>query len=105
VGRQLPALRQAASVFGAVAIRNRATLGGNLMSASPAADLPPVLLCLDARAVLTSLRGRREIPISDLYTGYRTTIREPDELLEAVRIPLVSPDMRQVFYKVGTRRA
>jgi carbon-monoxide dehydrogenase small subunit/xanthine dehydrogenase small subunit len=105
VGKQLPALRQAAAVFGSVAIRNRATLGGNLMSASPAADLPPVLLCLDARAVLVSLRGRREIPISDLYAGYRATIREPDELLEAVRIPLYSPDMRQVFYKVGTRRA
>lgn len=105
VERDAPALRQAASVFGSMAIRNRATLGGNVMSASPAADLPPVLMALDARAVLASAHGRREIPIADLYAGYRATVREPDEILAAVRIPVGGVDTRQAFYKVGTRRA
>jgi carbon-monoxide dehydrogenase small subunit/xanthine dehydrogenase small subunit len=105
VGQDAPALRQAASVFGSLAIRNRATLGGNVMSASPAADLTPVLMALDARAVLASTRGRREIPIADLYAGYRVTVREPDEILASVRIPVDSPVTHQAFYKVGTRRA
>jgi carbon-monoxide dehydrogenase small subunit/xanthine dehydrogenase small subunit len=105
IARHAPALRQSAEVFGAPAIRNRATLGGNLMSASPAADLPPVLLALDAAAIFVSATGERRVPLAELYLGYRRTARQPGEILHSVRVPLASRAARQGFYKVGTRRA
>ena len=120
VARHAPALQQAADLFGAPAIRNRATLGGNLMSASPAADLPPVLLALDAIAVFTGTEGEREVPLDRFYLGYRRTAGRDGEILTRLRIPLPappvpaslasipaspSPQHRQAFYKVGTRRA
>lgn len=105
VRQRLPVLARAANLFGAVAIQNRATLGGNLMSASPAADLPPALAALDAIIVLTSVGGSREVPIRAFYQGYRQTVRRPDEILTGVRIPVPVEGTRQVFHKVGTRRA
>lgn len=120
VARHAPALQQAAELFGAPAIRNRATLGGNLMSASPAADLPPVLLALDAIAIFAGAEGEREVPLDRLYLGYRRTARRDGEILARIRIPLPavsaessptsiartpSRQHRQAFYKVGTRRA
>jgi xanthine dehydrogenase small subunit len=105
VNRRLPALATAARLFGAPAIRNRATLGGNIAGASPAADLPPALLALGATVILASASGRRELPLEDFYTGYRQTVRRLDELIVAVRVPLPAPDTRQTFLKAGTRRA
>ncbi|MBM3287961.1 MAG: molybdopterin dehydrogenase, partial [Candidatus Eisenbacteria bacterium] len=105
IARHLPALRAAASLFGAVAIRNRATLGGNLASASPAADAPPVLAALGAAVVLAGPEGAREVPIESFFLGYRSTARRPDEMLVRVRVPLPEEGTRQAFFKVGTRRA
>lgn len=105
VQRDLPSLAEAAALFGAPAIRNRATVGGNIVTASPAADLPPVLLALGARVVLASAAGRREIALEDLHCGYRRTALGPGELLVAVRVPVPGARARQAFYKVGTRRA
>jgi xanthine dehydrogenase small subunit len=105
VARYAPALRQSALLFGAPAIRNRATVGGNVMSASPAADLPPVFIALDAAARLASVRGVRDVPMSEFYPGYRRTAIQPDEILVAIRIPLACENLRQAFHKVGTRRA
>ena len=105
IKRHCPALVQAAVQVGAAAIQNRATLGGNLMSASPAADGPVVLMALGAMALLAGPAGRREVPLADFFTGYRQTARQGDELLAAVRIPLSGLTGRQAFYKVGTRRA
>jgi carbon-monoxide dehydrogenase small subunit/xanthine dehydrogenase small subunit len=105
VERYLPALAAAARLFGAPAIRNRATLGGNLASASPAADLPPPLLALGATVVLASATGKREVPLEAFVTGYRQTVRRPTELIVAVRVPLPAPGTRQAFFKAGTRRA
>jgi xanthine dehydrogenase small subunit len=105
VRRILPALARAAELFGAVAIQNRATLGGNLMSASPAADSPPALTALDAVAVLVSANGAREVPIRAFFTGYRQTARRPDEILSSIRIPIPADGARQAFHKIGTRRA
>lgn len=98
-------LAAAAREIGAVQIRNRATLGGNLGTASPAADLNPVLFALGARVRLVSLRGRRELPVGEFITGYRTTARTFDELIECVLIPARPPGERCAFRKVGTRRA
>lgn len=105
VARHLPSLAAAARLFGAPAIRNRATLGGNIASASPAADLPPALLTLGAIVVLASTSGRREVPLDGFYTGYRRTERRADELIVTVRVPVPAADTRQEFFKAGTRRA
>ncbi len=105
VGRYLPSMAEMARQFAAPAIRNRATIGGNLMSASPAADTPPVLACLDATAVLVGVDGRRRVPIASFFPAYRRTVARTNELLLEVRIPLPNSGLRQAFYKVGTRRA
>ncbi len=99
VQRHLSALVAAAQTIGAAQIQNRGTLGGNLANASPAGDTLPVMLAADA-VVLTD---RRAIPVSEFFTGYRTTALQPGELIVAVRFPL---DGRKVlFRKVGTRAA
>ncbi len=88
--------------FASRLIRNRATLGGNLGTASPIGDSPPVLLALDARVVLVSASGEREVPLSGYFTGYRQTVRQPGELIRAVRIPLpLAPKVG--FYKIAKR--
>lgn len=103
----LPALDEMLRWFAARQIRNRATLGGNLGTASPIGDLPPVLLAFDALVDLVSTRGRRTVGIADYFHGYRDTERRRDELIEAVRIPLELPEGSSVrhaqSYKVGKR--
>jgi len=98
-------LVEAADEVGAEQIKNRATLGGNLGTASPAADLVPCLLALRARVRLRSMRGARELPVAEFLTGYRRTARRPEELIESVLLPAPPPDGRSAFRKVGTRRA
>jgi CO/xanthine dehydrogenase FAD-binding subunit len=98
-------LALAADEVGAEQIKNRATLGGNLGTASPASDLGPVLFALDARVRLVSSRGARELSIDEFWTGYRKTARAADELIESVLIPARAPGERRGFRKVGTRRA
>jgi len=105
IQERLPALAQMASDFGAPAIRNRATLGGNLASASPAADGAPVLMALGARVEVDGAAGRREIPLEQFYRAYRQTALEPGELIAQLHVPLCDPPLRQGFFKVGTRRA
>jgi xanthine dehydrogenase small subunit len=100
----LPILAEVAASMGGVAIRNRATLGGNCMTASPAGDLLPVLLATDAVLEIAGRSGTRIVPASAFWTGYRQTAVGPGELLVAIRIPLV-PGRQVRFRKVGTRRA
>jgi CO/xanthine dehydrogenase FAD-binding subunit len=100
-----PALAAAAAVVGGWQIQNRATLGGNVVNASPAGDSLPVLLALDATAIAASAAGRREIAYSGLHTGYRETALRPGELLIAIRLPAPRPGTVQRFRKVGTRAA
>ena len=99
----LPALAQAARSVGCPQIRNAGTLGGNLATASPAGDTLPVLLALSARVVLASADGRRELPVGEFIVAAKRTLRQPNELIESVRIPLA--DCGQEFVKVGTRNA
>ncbi len=100
-----PAVCTMAAEVGAVAIQNRATVGGNIISASPAADASPVLMALGATLRLYSAAGERRIPLPEFYTGYRQIQRRPDELLAAIELPKPGARSRQAFYKVGTRRA
>lgn len=98
-------LVRAAAEVGAVQIQNRATIGGNLGTASPAADLNPVLVALGARVRLASTRGMRELAVEEFLTGYRTTARAKDELIESVLVPERPRGELRRFKKVGTRRA
>ncbi|MBI3993756.1 MAG: xanthine dehydrogenase family protein subunit M [Candidatus Lambdaproteobacteria bacterium] len=82
-----PALAQGAACIGGPPIRNRATLGGNVCNASPAADSSPPLLALGARAVVAGAEGTRELPLADLWRGPRQTTLAPGELLTALRLP------------------
>ena len=107
IGRRLagrvPLLDQVFPQFASPLIRNRATIGGNLGTGSPIGDTLPALLALEARVVLAAVDGDREVDLADYFTGYRTTVRRPDELIRAVRIPL---PMAQVtaFHKIAKRR-
>lgn len=101
----LPMLRAAAAEVGSVQIRERGTIGGNVMTSSPVGDLLPPLLALDAAVELGSVRGTRVVPYADFCTGYRATVAAPDELLLAVVVALPAADTVQRWRKVGTRAA
>jgi xanthine dehydrogenase small subunit len=103
VRARLPMLIEAARQVGGVQIQNRGTLGGNIANGSPAGDSLPVLAAADAVVVLRSVDGERRVPFGEFYTGYRATVRRPDELIVAFEIPPV--EGRQWFRKVGTRAA
>jgi xanthine dehydrogenase small subunit len=100
---QLPLLDQVWPQFASRLIRNGATIGGNLGTGSPIGDTTPALLALDAAVVLASADGDREVPLADYFTGYRQTVRRPDELIRAVRIPL-PPAGLAAFHKIAKRR-
>lgn len=100
---RVPLLSQLFPQFASRLIRNAATFGGNLSTGSPIGDAAPAFLALDARVVLTSLNGEREVPLAEYYTGYRQSVRRPGELLRAVRIPLPLAE-NTAFYKIAKRR-
>ncbi len=104
VGYALP-LAQACLEVGAPQIRTRATIAGNLVTASPANDTISPLMALGAEVVLVSTTGKRVISLHDFYSGFRHTVLRPDELLYAIRIPLMKPEQRGLFLKLGLRRA
>jgi CO/xanthine dehydrogenase FAD-binding subunit len=101
----LPLLTRAASWIGSIANQSRATLGGNLVNGSPAADSSPALLAYDAEVELISVRGKRRIPYSSFHTGYKKNGLAADELVFAVHLPRRFGKHRQYLRKVGTRRA
>ncbi len=100
---QLPMMSELLPLFSSRLIRNRATLGGNLATASPIGDSPPVLLALGAEVTLASRAGERTVPLDAFFRGYRKTAMEPGELLVSVRIPKPFPSIGR-FYKVSKRR-
>jgi len=102
VGR-VPLLGDLFPQFASRLIRNGATLGGNLGTASPIGDAPPVLLALDASLVLASAAGEREVPLASYFTGYRQSVRRPDELIKTIRIPLPLAPVT-AFHKIAKRR-
>ena len=100
----VPGLAQAARTVGSPQIRNSGTIGGNLATASPAGDTIPVLVALDALVGIASAAGPpREVPVSRLLTGPKTTSLGPGDVITSVRIPASLG--RQEFLKVGTRNA
>jgi len=103
VKKRLPMLAEAATQIGGPQIQNRGTIGGNIANASPAGDTLPVLAATDAIIVLRSATDERRVPFNEFYTGYRTSVRRPDEIIVAVEIPPQTG--AQWFRKVGTRAA
>ena len=82
-----PALRAYLSRLGSRQIRNMGTIGGNIGTASPIGDMPPVLLALEASLTLVSKRGSREIPLDDFFLDYRKTALAPDEVIQSLSMP------------------
>jgi len=99
----LPLLAQAASLFGGPAVRNMATVGGNLFAAPPAGDIAVPLLALDAQVELAGPAGRRALPLDQFFTGQGQTARAPDELVIAVRVR--RPAGQSVYLRYGRRQA
>ena len=99
----IPLLGKLFPQFASRLIRNGATIGGNLGTGSPIGDTPPALLALEAELVLTSVRGPRTVALADYFTGYRQTVREVDELITAIRIPLPLSPLTS-FQKIAKRR-
>ena len=101
LGLCFPVLVQAARRVGGPAVRNARTVGGNLCNASPCGDSALRLLALDEKAAIASVRGRREIPLAELFSGPRATSLAADELVTHLIVPDPSPAAKAVFLKKG----
>ena len=106
LGAEFPEIADMLHLFGSRQIRNRATLGGNLVTASPIGDSAPVLLALNAHVVLAAATGERVLSIDDFFVSYRKTALAPGEILKSILIPRLKKGavMRRKFYKVSKRR-
>ncbi|MEM7576771.1 MAG: FAD binding domain-containing protein [Planctomycetota bacterium] len=100
----IPEMTEFLGWFGSPPIRHAGTLAGNLCTASPIGDTAPALCVLGAEVELTSTRGPRMVTVEAFQTGYRTTDRRPDELVTAIRVPLLPPDYHLRLYKVSRRK-
>jgi CO/xanthine dehydrogenase FAD-binding subunit len=104
VGTQYPMLTMAAREVGALTIQSRGTWAGNVANASPAADGVPALMAYDADIELASRNGRRRVPLSMFYHGYKRMDRRPDEIITGIHLPLPKSGWTDYYRKVGTRR-
>jgi CO/xanthine dehydrogenase FAD-binding subunit len=100
---RLPAMKASARLFGSIQIRNRATIGGNLQNASPAADMVPPLVAAGATVHLDGPQGKRDVPVAELASGPGRTVLGPGEWIDTLTVPL--PDGEEGFRKLGGREA
>jgi CO/xanthine dehydrogenase FAD-binding subunit len=95
-----PLLVACAKDLASYQIRNRATVVGNVVNASPCADMAPALLCLGASAVLSSHSGQRTVPFAEFFTGVKRTVLRPDEILEEIVVPRETAGARGAYLKL-----
>ncbi|KZT13933.1 xanthine dehydrogenase small subunit [Acidovorax sp. GW101-3H11] len=101
---QWPQLHRFATRFAGLPVRNSGTLGGNVANGSPIGDSMPLLIALRAQVVLASqARGERQLPLEDLYTGYRQNVMAADELLVRIVVPRPTPQEQLRAYKISKR--
>ena len=98
-----PQLHTFATRFAGLPVRNSGTLGGNVANGSPIGDSMPLLIALGANVVLMSQRGHREMPLEQLYTGYRQNVIAPDEVLAWIKVPKAVPQELSRVYKISKR--
>jgi CO/xanthine dehydrogenase FAD-binding subunit len=96
-------LVESAKLFAGQMVRNTATVAGNIACGSPAADLVPPLLALDAEVVLRSASGSRTVPLAQYFSGYKRDVRRPDELITAIAWDVPGAGSANRFYKLGRR--
>lgn len=105
IQQKFPDLAEACSQVGAVQIQNLGTVGGNLCNASPAADVAPPLLLMDAVLTLASAHGERRVSIHDFFQGPRRTVLQADEILKEIFVPEVPGRRGATYLKLGRRKA
>jgi len=103
VKKEAPILAQAAGLLGSMAIRNVATLGGNICNAAPSAENAPPLLCLLATVKIIGPKKERVVPLEEFFTGPGTTILATNEILAEFLIPGMKPNGRGVYLKHSQR--
>jgi len=101
--KHFPGLKEQLKLFGSLPIRNRATVGGNIVNASPIADITNILIALNATVHLTSSNGKRKILLKDFYKGYKTLDLNKDELVDYVSFKLPAKNSYFNFEKVSQR--
>jgi len=104
IQKYLSALGEGAKNLGTPLIRNLATIGGNLGSARPAADLPPALMAYGAQVVLSSLSGERTVPLDQFFLGPGFTAAKPDEILTEIQVPAPQPRSGAGYINIGVRK-
>ena len=100
VSAHYPLLRVCAESLASYQLRNRATVVGNIVNASPCADMSPALLCYEAEVVVTSKKGSRNVPIREFFTGVKKTILAPDEVVEKLIISIDHADGKGAYAKL-----
>ena len=103
LGKDRPQLKDFAARFAGLPVRNSGTLGGNVANGSPIGDSMPLLIALGANVVLMSTRGHREMPLEQLYTGYRQNVMAVDEVLAWIKVPKPTQGEFLRIYKISKR--
>lgn len=104
VAATAPSLVQSARAFAGQMVRNTATVAGNIACGSPAADLVPPLLALDAELTLVSRSSSRTVALADFYQGYKKDVRRPDELIAAISWEKPAAGSHSRYYKLARRK-
>jgi CO/xanthine dehydrogenase FAD-binding subunit len=104
IASSAPTLLESAQVFAGQMVRNTATVGGNIACGSPAADLVPPLLSLDAKLNLLSQAGTRTIALDQFFLGYKKLDLQPNEIIAKISVTPVPSDGRNYFYKLARRK-